>query len=145
MFSKVSFFLLRVSLGWIFFYAGITKIFNSQWSAEGLLREASSLRPFFQWFAHENVLPLTNFVNEWGLTLLGISLILGVGIRLSFIPGIILMFLYYLLRLDFPYPNPQSFIVDQHIVYIFSLLVLGSFKAGRYWGLDGKIKIKFLN
>jgi len=137
--------LLRVSLGWIFFYAGITKIFNSQWSAEGLLREASSLRPFFQWFAHENVLPLTNFVNEWGLTLLGISLILGVGIRLSFIPGIILMFLYYLLRLDFPYPNPQSFIVDQHIVYIFSLLVLGSFKAGRYWGLDGKIKIKFLN
>ena len=137
--------MLRVSLGWIFFYAGITKIFNSQWSAEGLLREASSLRPFFQWFAHENVLPLTNFVNEWGLTLLGISLILGVGIRLSFIPGIILMFLYYLLRLDFPYPNPQSFIVDQHIVYIFSLLVLGSFKAGRYWGLDGKIKIKFLN
>ncbi|MEX2090729.1 MAG: DoxX family protein [Candidatus Paceibacterota bacterium] len=131
----MSLFLLRISLGWMFFYAGITKVLNPTWSAEGFLKGAKLFNPFFNWFLQPGILPITNFVNEWGLTLLGVSLILGIAVRLSSSLGALLMLLYYI-PLGFPYPNPNSYIVDQHIIFIFSLLVLGGFRAGRFLGLE---------
>lgn len=135
-FQKISLFLLRISLGWMFFYAGITKVLNPDWSAAGYLKGAKTFAGFYQWIASPGLLPLTNFVNEWGLTLLGVALILGLFVRLSSIFGAVLMFLYYLPILQFPYPNPNSFLVDQHIVYIFALLALASLRTGRIWGLE---------
>ena len=135
-FQKISLFLLRILAGWLFFYAGITKVLNPEWSAAGYLKGAKTFVGFYQWFINPGILPIINFVNEWGLTLLGISLILGIGVRLSSILGVILMFLYYLPILDFPYPNPHSFLVDEHIIYASVLLLLASFRAGRVWGLE---------
>ncbi len=86
-----------------------------------------------------DLLPFTNFINEWGLTLLGVSLILGIGVRLSSILGAILMLLYYFPILDFPYPNPHAFLIDAHIIYVAALLFLGSLREGRIWGLDSLI------
>ena len=40
--QKFFLFLLRVSAGWMFFYAGITKVLNPQWSAEGYLKGSES-------------------------------------------------------------------------------------------------------
>lgn len=134
--QKISLFILRVVLGWMYLYAGITKIINPNWSAAGYLRGAKIFSAFYQWLASPGVLPLTNFVNEWGLTLLGASLIFGLFVRVSSSLGAVMMLLYYLPVLDFPYPNPHSYIVDEHIIYIAALLVLGSFKSGRVWGLE---------
>ena len=63
-------------------------------------------------------------------------MIFGLFVGLSAKLGAVLMLLYYLPLLDFPYPNAHAFIVDEHIIYITALLVLGSFKAGRVWGLE---------
>jgi thiosulfate dehydrogenase (quinone) large subunit len=134
--QKISLFLLRVSLGWFYFYAGITKVLNPDWSAGGYLKGAKNFTAFYGWLTSPAMLPIVNFVNEWGLTLLGLSLIFGVFIRLSSVMGAILMVLYYLVILDFPYPNVNSFIVDQHIIYIFVLILLGVLDAGRVWGLE---------
>ncbi|MFN7088758.1 MAG: DoxX family membrane protein [Candidatus Paceibacteria bacterium] len=134
--QKISLFLLRISLGWLMFYAGITKFLNPAWSAAGYLKNAKTFSSFYQWLARPEILPIVNFVNEWGLTLLGLSLILGWGVRLSSILGAVLMFLYYLPILDFPYPTPHAFLVDEHIIYIFVLLLFASFRAGRVWGFD---------
>lgn len=134
--QKISLFLLRVSMGWLFFYAGITKVLNPEWSAAGYLRGAKTFTDFYQWLLQPNILPVVNFMNEWGLTLLGISLIAGVFVRLSSFLGAFLMLLYYFPMLDFPYPNGYSFIVDEHIIYISVLLLLASFRAGRVWGLE---------
>ena len=134
--KKVTIFFLRVSLGWMFFWAGITKVLNPAWSAAGYLGGAKTFPEFYQWLTQPGLLPWVNFLNEWGLTLLGAALILGVFVRLSSILGSILMLLYYLVILQFPYPNPQSFLIDQHIIYILALLVLGSQRAGRVWGLE---------
>lgn len=134
--KQISIFLLRVSLGWLFFWAGITKVLNPAWSAAGYLQGAKTFPEFYQWLAQPGLLPTVNFLNEWGLTLLGVSLILGVFIRLSSILGSVLMLLYYLVIFQFPYPNPQSFLVDQHIIYILTLQALASLKAGRIWGLE---------
>lgn len=135
-YQKLSIFLLRVSLGWMMFYAGITKVLDSSWSAAGYLKGAKMFAGFYQWLLQPNILPAVNFVNEWGLTLLGVSLILGLGVRLSSVLGAMLMVLYYLPILDFPYPNPHSYIVDEHVIYAAVLLVLASLRAGRVWGLE---------
>lgn len=118
------------------FYAGITKVLDPSWSAAGYLKGAKTLTGFYQWLVSPAILPLTNFVNEWGLTLLGVSLILGVGVRLSSILGAVLMLLYFFPILDFPYPNPHSYIVDEHIIYALVLILLASVRAGRVWGLE---------
>ncbi|MEK7599391.1 MAG: DoxX family protein [Patescibacteria group bacterium] len=135
-FQKLSLFLLRISLGWLMFYAGITKILNPEWSAAGYLKGAKTFVGFYQWLASPGILPIINFVNEWGLTILGVSLILGIGVRLSSILGAALMLLYYFPVLDFPYPNPHSYLVDEHIIYALALLLFASLRAGRIWGLE---------
>ena len=134
--QKIFLFLLRISLGWLFFYAGVTKVFNPEWSAAGYLRGAKTFAGFYQLLLGTNILTVVNFVNEWGLTLLGISLILGIGVRLSSILGAFLMLLYYFARLDFPHPDPNSFLVDQHIIYALVLLLFANLRAGRVWGLE---------
>jgi len=62
--------------------------------------------------------------------------LLGIFVRLSSKLGAILMLLYYIPILHFPYVGTHSFLVDEHIIYVFSLLLLGELKAGRYWGLE---------
>lgn len=136
-FEKISLTALRVATGWMMFYAGITKLMNPAWSAEGYLRGAKTFPGLFAWFASPGVLPVVNFLNEWGLTLLGVSLILGFGVRLSSILGSVLMLLYYFPILDGWYPNAHSFIVDEHLIYAAALLVLAAVRAGRVWGVDG--------
>lgn len=138
-FSKLSLFLLRIAMGWFFFYSGITKILNPEWSAAGFLTHANTFPELFAWFASPGILPFVNFANEWGLTLLGISLILGVFVRLSSLFGAILMILYYLPVLTFPYIGEQAYIVDEHIIYALVLLFFVGIKAGRVWGLDSRL------
>lgn len=136
-FEKVSLTVLRVTTGWMMFYAGITKVVNPAWSAEGYLKSAKTFPALFSWFASPALLPYVNFVNEWGLTLLGVSLIIGFGVRFSSVLGSVLMLLYYFPVLDGWYPNAHSFIVDEHLIYAAVLLLFAAVRAGRVWGIDG--------
>ena len=133
--QKISLFLLRISLGWLFFYAGITKVFNPEWSAAGYLQGAKTFAGFYQWLLQPEILPIVNFLNEWGLTLLGVALILGVFVRLSSVLGAILMLMYYFPTLEFPYIG-HSYIVDEHFIYVLILLLFANLRAGRVWGLE---------
>src|SRR3989344_4156816 len=100
--QKITLFLLRIALGWYMFYAGITKVLDPTWSAAGYLKGAKILTGFYGWLASPEILPYINFINAWGLTLLGVSLILGLFIRLSSKLGALLMLLYYIPILKFP-------------------------------------------
>lgn len=135
-FQKISLLLLRLGMGWMFFYAGITKILNPNWTSAGYLKGAKTFVVFYNALLSPSILPIVDFVNEWGLLLLGISLMLGVFVRLSSILGAALMLLYYFPILDFPYPNTYSFIVDEHIIYALALLILAVWRAGRIYGLE---------
>ena len=135
--QKFSLLLLRVTIGWLFFYAGITKVLDSSWSAEGYLRSAKMFSGFYAYLIQPSVLPIINFLNEWGLTLIGVSLILGLLVRWSALLGALMMLLYYLPAADFPLVE-HGYIVDEHIIYIAALLVLAFFRAGRSWGIDSR-------
>ncbi|OGH69910.1 MAG: hypothetical protein A2754_03945 [Candidatus Magasanikbacteria bacterium RIFCSPHIGHO2_01_FULL_47_8] len=133
--QKISLVLLRVTLGILFLYAGWSQVSNSAWSAGGYLGGAKTFSWFYDTLARPDALSVINFVNKWGLTLLGMSLIFGVGVRLSAPVGAVLMLLYYFPILQFPYVAPHSWLVDQHIVFAAALLVLFSFRAGRIYGI----------
>lgn len=134
--QKIALFLLRLATGWLMFYAGITKVLNPQWTAAGYLQTAKTLPALFTWFASPANIGWVNFINEWGLTLLGVSLILGIAVRLSSILGIALMALYYLPILTFPRIGATAYIVDQHVIYALALTFLAAVRAGRYYGLE---------
>lgn len=145
-YQKASLLFLRLSLGWLLFYAGITKVLADSWSAEFYLKEAKLFPEMYAFFLQPDILPYVNLLNMWGLTLVGAALILGVFVRFASLCGIALMILYYLPILDFPYPNAHSYIVDEHIVYAFALLVLAVFRAGRYFGLENRcVRCSFCN
>lgn len=126
-------------MGWMFLYAGATKLMDPNFSAAGYMNAAKTFPGLYQWLASPSMLPAVNFLNAWGLTLLGIALILGVCMRLSSTLGAVLMLLYYLPILQWPYPNTHAYIVDEHIIYIFGLLTLAAFNAGRAWGIQNWI------
>src|SRR3989304_4825167 len=81
--QKLSLFLLRVSIGWLFLYAGLSKLMKGNWSAAGYLNSAKTFPDLYHWFASPGILPVINFLNEYGQILIGISLILGILVRYS--------------------------------------------------------------
>ncbi|OGE75441.1 MAG: hypothetical protein A3K05_00265 [Candidatus Doudnabacteria bacterium RIFCSPHIGHO2_01_48_18] len=135
--QKMLLFLMRVALGWLMFYAGITKVLNPDWTAAGYLRGAKTFSGIYNFFASPEILPAIDFINEWGLALLGVSLILGIGVRITSWCGAALMALYYLPILRFPYVGEHSYLVDEHIIYILVLLYFSKAGAGRaWWGME---------
>ncbi len=129
---------LRIALGWVFLYAGTSHLFTRGWSAKGYLMGAKTFTAFYHLLASDALLPVVNFLNVWGLTLIGISLILGLCVRLSSLFGALMMLLYYFPVLDFPKIGANAYLVDEHIVYALALLAFASAKAGRTWGLDAR-------
>ena len=133
--QKISLLVLRVSMGWIFFYAGITKVMNPEWSAKGYLLGAKTLTGLFGWLANSDILPIVNLLNEWGLTLIGVSLILGIWVRASAMLGSVLMLMYYIPVLEFPYAGSHAYIIDEHIIYAIILILFALFHDTRVWNI----------
>lgn len=132
--------LMRVVMGWVFFYAGIDKILAGDWSARGYLmgaagREGSLFPGFWQTLATDYI-GIIDPLNMWGLTLIGLALILGAFVRWSAFWGAVMMLFYYFSS----YPLQHSLIIDDHIVYAVLLFGLGAFGAGRILGLDAYIE-----
>lgn len=138
--QKKSLFFLRIALGWLFFYAGVSKLMNPAWTAAGYLKGAQTLTPLYQWLASPENIGWVNTLNMWGLTLVGAALILGIFVRPAAFFGILLMILYYIPVLDFPKVGTNSFIIDDHIIYIAVFIVLKKFDAGAYFGLKDRVK-----
>jgi thiosulfate dehydrogenase [quinone] large subunit len=128
-------FSLRLSLGWIFLWAGADKLYSElttgKLATAGYLQYATygPLAPFFQSLAG-NV--AVDVLLVWGLLLIGVALILGVFMRLAAISGAVMMLLFYASA----WPPAHNPFLDDHIVYalVFGLLALAG--AGRFLGLD---------
>jgi len=93
--------ILRISLGWHFLYEGLTKVIDPHWTAEAYLRGSNGIfSPFFHFLSSgPRMITAVDFLNEWGLILVGSALILGVFVRIASVSGILLLMLYY-----FAYP-----------------------------------------
>ena len=131
---------LRLVAGWYFLYAGFTKVVNSTWSAAGYIGNAKTFPAFFTWLATPQNIGWVNFLNEWGLVLVGVALILGIFTRYAALAGALMLFFYYLPILDFPYAGAHGYIIDDHIFAIAALFVLALSNSGRFWGVDSYLR-----
>ena len=117
--------LLRIALGWLYLYAGLTKVFNPSWTSKAYLEGATTMQGLYTWMTAPGMMQVVDFMNTWGLTLLGLSLILGIGMKISTRLGALLMVLYYIPILKFPMVGSHSFLVDEHVIYALTLLWIG--------------------
>ena len=135
---------LRIAIGWHFLYEGLIKIVNPSWSPFGYLMDSKGLfAPFYHGMAsNPTLLPVIGFLNEWGLILIGLGLILGLFTRLSTWAGMLLLLLYYLSHppvagLSYALPSEGSyFLIDKLVIEFLALGVLSIFPTGKIIGLD---------
>lgn len=147
--------ILRLSLGWIFFWAFLDKFFglgfstcrneqtgaidyfcNDAWinggsPTFGFLKFATK-GPFKEIFQALAGNPVVDWLFMLGLLGIGLGLLLGVFMKLSTFFGGVMLALMYLAASVLPEHNP---IIDEHIVYIIVLTILCLFNSGRYLGL----------
>lgn len=135
--------LARITLGWIFFWAFIDKLFGLGFATAkgkawldgvsptaGFLKGASNgpFESIFQGMAGSMVV---DWLFMLGLCLIGLSLILGVGVKIAGYAGALLMLFMWLAVL----PPKQNPIVDDHIVYLFVLLTFTRIPVGTWLGM----------
>ena len=135
---------LRVVIGWHFLYEGVVKLANPNWSSAGYLMDSQGfLKGFFYWLASDpTMLSVVDFLNVWGLVLIGLGLILGSFTRIATIGGIILLAFYYLshppfLNLEYALPGEGAYlIINKTLIELIALWVLLLFPTGKQIGLD---------
>jgi len=140
--------ILRITIGWHFLYEGGVKVLNPHWTAKSYLLDSGGfLKGLFELIAgNQTLLSLSDSANAWGLTLIGLSLLLGIFTRYSSIAGILLLLLYYLSHPSFPgieylFPSDGSyFIINKTLVELFALLVVFAFPTSHIFGLQRLIK-----
>ena len=128
---------LRLTMGWIFVWAGFDKLIRG-FSAEGFLLHATKgpLAGTFQSVADNGAaLATIEQLVIWGEILIGIALIFGVLTRFAAFWGATMMLLFYLAQLP-PEHNP---FMEYYLIYALVLGALGALGAGRIMGLDALI------
>ena len=141
--------LLRISMGLILLWAFFDKLFglgfatmrNKSWLAgnsptSGFLLNATR-GPFAELFKSLAGSGWVDWIFMLGLFLIGLSLLFGIFMKLAGYSGTVMFLLMWLALLP-PENNP---IFDEHIIYSFVLILLSSFKAGKYLGC-GNIWVK---
>lgn len=135
---------LRILIGWHFLYEGLVKMFSPGWTAKGyLLASTGPLSSLFKSMAmSESLIGTIDFLNEWGLILIGLSLFLGLLSKPAKIFGVLLLSLYYLAYPPFPgtgvelYVKANYWIIDNNLIEIGALLVLLAFPTSYITGID---------
>jgi thiosulfate dehydrogenase (quinone) large subunit len=136
--------MMRVLIGWHFLYEGLVKLANPNWSSAGFLSSSKGfMSDFFIGIAlNPTLLWISDFLNMWILTIVGICLMLGLFSRYALIPGIFLMVLYYFatppfIGLHYNVPFEGNYlIVNKTLIELSAMLVLFVFPTGRILGLD---------
>ena len=136
--------ILRMAIGWHFLFEGLLKVINPDWSAAIYLSNATG--PFaglFQGIARNSaLLGMTDFLNEWGLVALGLSLMIGLFSRWACVGGMLLLGLYYLANPPFiglgntALSEGNYLIVNKNLIEFLSLWVLFLFNDSKAYGID---------
>jgi thiosulfate dehydrogenase [quinone] large subunit len=127
----------RFAMAWTFLYAASHQVFDPTWTVVGFLQRTKTFHDLFAVFTTPTMAPITTFLVKYGHLLIGLSLLSGLMVRVSAAFGMLLMVLYWMAHMDWPYiENRNNFIIDYHLVYAGVLLYLIVKRAGHVVGLD---------
>ena len=138
---------LRLATGFIFLWAFLDKTFGLGFStpvdrawvnggspSQGFLMSdavTGPLQPFFAGIAS----PLSDVLFMAGMLGVGLAVVLGVGLRISAAAGTVILVLMYLAEWPFATNTASTNpLVDYHIIYALSLIVVAATAAGDTWG-----------
>jgi thiosulfate dehydrogenase (quinone) large subunit len=141
---------LRILIGWHFLYEGLAKLVNPYWTSAEYMDQARWLfRGVFQSLAASpTAVTVVDFLNAWGLTLIGAGLLVGLLTRTATACGLLLLVLYYVVAppfvgLLYAMPAEGSYlVVNKVLVEAAALLVLLAFPTGHLYGLDALVSRK---
>ncbi|MGC9341951.1 MAG: DoxX family membrane protein [Bacteroidales bacterium] len=136
--------ILRLAIGWHFLYEGIVKLINPNWSAVGYLMDSQGfLSGFFHSMAsNPGTMEVVDVLNAWGLTAIGLGLMLGLFTQLATLAGIVLLIFYYLshpsfIGASYAIPSEGNYLwINKTLIEAIALLVLYYFPTGKNVGLD---------
>jgi thiosulfate dehydrogenase [quinone] large subunit len=140
--------LARVTVGWVFLYAGIEKIFAAQpFTAAGFLKfatigttaekvaDGTIVNPTHGFWVslagNGTLLPIVNTLVVFGELAIGIALVLGLATRFASVLGALMMTLFWVAAWDFAFG-----VIEYHSVLAIVTLALGIIGAGEAFGLD---------
>jgi thiosulfate dehydrogenase [quinone] large subunit len=135
--------LLRLAMGWTFFWAFLDKLFGLGFSTAAKDAWISGGSPTAGFLKFATTGPFSNFYHmlagnpiiDWlfmlGLLAVGLCLMLGVAVRFASVVGIAMLALMYSALL-LPTTNP---FLDEHLVYILVMLALYFGESGEFFGL----------
>lgn len=141
--KKSILFLLRISMGWIFLWPFLDKLFGLGFSTTSDNAWLMGGSPTFGFLTFGTHGPFASFfqslagsvIVDWifmiGLLLIGLALIFGIGMNIAVFSGSLMLFLMWLAVLPLEH-NP---FLDDHLVYILILILLINFKSGQWFGL----------
>lgn len=135
---------LRIFVGWHFFYEGLAKLFNPYWTSAGYLAQSQGWFKgiFLHIAASPSMLTFVDHFNTWALILIGVGLMAGLFTRVVAVGGIVLLALYYLaappfVGLEYSMPMEGSYvIVNKVLIELAAMVVLLVFPTGMLFGLD---------
>jgi thiosulfate dehydrogenase [quinone] large subunit len=128
----------RLLMAWTFLYAASHQVFNPKFSAAAFLSHTKTFHDVYAVLATPTMDPLLTFLVSYGHLLIGLSLLVGLMVRVSAAFGVALLVLYWTAHMDWPFiENQNNFIIDYHIVYATLCVYLIVKRAGHVWGLDG--------
>lgn len=101
--------ILRLAVGWHFLYEGVTKIIAGTWTSAPFLAGSKWIfAPIFNSMAESAAITgIVDFINIWGMILVGLGLILGVFIRIASASGALMLLFYFI-----AYPPVPGFTIS---------------------------------
>ena len=135
---------LRVLIGWHFFYEGLSKLTAPSFTAAGYLKQAKGplAGAFHSLAARPDLLANADLITMWGLTIVGACLILGLFTRLVSLAGMAFVLMFYLaappwIGYFYAIPSEGSYlIVNKNLIEVAALAVIFFTGSGRFAGLD---------
>jgi len=135
---------IRIAIGWHFLYEGLSKIIAGGWSSAPFLAGSRWIfAPLFHWMSDSTVITsVVDFMNIWGLILVGLGLMLGAFTRVASATGSIMLFFYFIAYPPIPgytisVPVEGSYLwVNKTLIEFFVLTAFVFISSDLHPGLD---------
>lgn len=135
---------LRIVIGWHFLYEGVSKLLAGNWSSAAYLAGSKWIfAPFFHAMTESaQIIAFVDFLNMWGMTLVGIGLMLGLFTRVASAAGAVMLLFYFLAYPPVPgymlgVPAEGSYLwVNKTLIEFFVLVAFAWMPSGYLFGID---------
>ncbi len=136
--------IIRIAIGWHFLYEGISKILAGTWSSAPFLSASRWIfAPVFHAMAESSsITAVVDFVNIWGMILVGAGLMMGLLTRLASAGGALMLFFYFVAYPPIPgymfgVPVEGSYLwVNRNLIELLVLTAFIFLSSEYHFGID---------